>query len=84
MACVSTAHCYAGYVIPPNYDSMIAKLIVHGKDRAQAIDFLEQALEEYIIEGPSTTIGFHQRLIRDARFVHNDYTTKFIDEEFLK
>jgi len=78
------SHCYAGYVIPPNYDSMIAKLIVHGRDRDEAVRILDQALSEYIIEGPATTIGFHQRLIRDARFVHSDYTTSFVDEEFLR
>ena len=78
------SHCYAGYVIPSNYDSMVAKLIVHGKDRKEAVDFLDQALSEYIIEGPRTTIGFHQRLIRDARFVTSDYTTKFVDDEFLR
>ena len=78
------SHCYAGYVIPSNYDSMVAKLIVHGRDRKEAVDFLDQALSEYIIEGPRTTIGFHQRLIRDARFVTSDYTTKFVDDEFLR
>jgi acetyl-CoA carboxylase biotin carboxylase subunit len=78
------SHCYAGYSIPPNYDSMIAKLIVHGKDRAEAIHLLEVALGEYIIEGPKTTIGFHQRLLKDARFLNNEITTKFIDETFFK
>ena len=78
------SHCYAGYTIPPNYDSMIAKLIVHGSDRREAIRFLDQALSEYIIEGPKTTIGFHQRLIRDVRFVYSEITTKFVDEVFLK
>jgi acetyl-CoA carboxylase biotin carboxylase subunit len=78
------SHCYAGYTIPPHYDSMIAKLIVHGSDRAEAIRFLGHALDEYIIEGPRTTIGFHQRLIRDMRFVNSEVTTKFVDEEFLK
>jgi acetyl-CoA carboxylase biotin carboxylase subunit len=78
------SHCYAGYAIPPNYDSMIAKLIVHGGDRREAIRFLDQALSEYIIEGPKTTIGFHQRLIRDVRFVYSEITTKFVDEVFLK
>ena len=78
------SHCYAGYTIPSNYDSMIGKLIVHGRDRTEAIDFLDQALDEYILEGVKTTIGFHQRLIRDARFVNSDFTTKFIDEEFLR
>lgn len=77
------SHCYGGYQIPSNYDSMIAKLIVHGKDRTEAIHFMEQALDEYILEGPRTTIGFHQRLIRDARFVSSDFSTKFVDEEFL-
>jgi acetyl-CoA carboxylase biotin carboxylase subunit len=78
------SHCYAGYSIPPHYDSMIAKLIVHGHDRAEAIRFLDQALAEYIIEGPKTTIGLHQRLIRDVRFVNNEITTKFIDDVFLR
>ena len=78
------SHCFAGYQIPTNYDSMIGKLIVHGRDRQEALAFLDQALDEYIIEGPRTTIGFHQRLIRDARFVQNDFTTKFIDEDFLR
>jgi acetyl/propionyl-CoA carboxylase alpha subunit len=78
------SHCYAGYVIPTNYDSMIGKLIVHGANRTEALAFLDQALDEYIIEGPKTTIGFHQRLIRDARFVSSDFSTKFIDEEFLR
>jgi len=78
------SHCYAGYTIPPHYDSMIAKLIVHGRDRTEAIRFLAQALDEYIIEGPRTTIGFHERLLRDSRFVHSEVTTKFVDEEFLR
>ena len=78
------SHCYAGYSIPPNYDSMIAKLIVHGKDRAEAIQLLNVALGEYIIEGPKTTIGFHQRLLKDARFLNNEVTTRFVDEAFSK
>ncbi len=78
------SHCYAGYSIPPNYDSMIAKLIVHGKDRAEAVQLLEIALSEYIIDGPKTTIGFHQRLLKDARFLRNEVTTKFVDEVFFK
>ncbi|GDY12640.1 acetyl-CoA carboxylase biotin carboxylase subunit [Planctomycetota bacterium] len=78
------SHCYAGYSIPPNYDSMIAKLIVHGDTREEAIRFLSQALDEYIIEGVKTTIGFHQRLLKDVRFVNNEVTTKFVDEVFLR
>ncbi|HYE08134.1 MAG TPA: acetyl-CoA carboxylase biotin carboxylase subunit [Planctomycetota bacterium] len=78
------SHCFAGYTIPPNYDSMIAKLIVHGKDREEALRLMQLALDDYIIEGPKTTIGFHQRLMRDARFVNSLVHTKFIDDEFLK
>ncbi len=78
------SHCYAGYMIPPNYDSMIAKLIVHGSDRADALRILEQALSEYYIDGIKTTIGFHQRLIRDPRFVNNEVTTKWVDDVFMK
>jgi acetyl-CoA carboxylase biotin carboxylase subunit len=78
------SHCYAGYTIPPNYDSMIAKLIVHGDTRAEALRFLDQALSEYIIEGIKTTIPFHQRLIRDVRFVNNEVTTKWVDEVFMR
>jgi acetyl-CoA carboxylase biotin carboxylase subunit len=78
------SHCYAGYMIPPHYDSMIAKLIVHGTDRADALRLLEQALAEYYIDGIKTTIGFHQRLIRDPRFVNNEVTTKWVDDVFMK
>ena len=78
------SHCYAGYTIPPHYDSMIAKLIVHGTDRADAIRILEHALGDYVIDGIKTTIGFHQRLIRDARFLNNEVTTKWVDEVFMK
>ena len=78
------SHCYAGYMIPPHYDSMIAKLIVHGTDRADALHLLEQALAEYYIDGIKTTIGFHQRLIRDPRFVNNEVTTKWVDDVFMK
>jgi acetyl-CoA carboxylase, biotin carboxylase subunit len=78
------SHCYAGYTIPPNYDSMIAKLIVHGDTREEAVQLLQLALGEYIIEGPKTTIGFHQRLLKDARFLNNQVTTKWVDEVFMK
>ncbi|MCS6969606.1 MAG: acetyl-CoA carboxylase biotin carboxylase subunit [Planctomycetota bacterium] len=78
------SHCYTGYVIPPHYDSMIAKLIVHGADRSEALRILDRALAEYYIEGVKTTLGFHQRLIRDPRFVNNEVTTKWVDEVFCK
>jgi acetyl-CoA carboxylase biotin carboxylase subunit len=72
-------HAYAGYVIPPYYDSMIAKLIVRGKTRQEAIAKMERALEEFIIEGVHTTIPFHRRLMRDARFRAGEFTTKFLE-----
>ena len=78
------SHCYAGYTIPPHYDSMIGKLIVHGKDRADALKILELALSETILDGIKTTIPFHQRLIRDPRFVNNEVTTKWVDDVFMK
>ncbi len=78
------SHCYAGYTIPPNYDSMIAKLVVHGNNRAEAIKMMEHALAEYVIEGPKTTIGFHQRLLKNPAFLNSQVTTKWVDEVFLK
>ncbi|MCS7082158.1 MAG: acetyl-CoA carboxylase biotin carboxylase subunit [Bacteroidetes bacterium] len=72
-------HAYAGYVIPPYYDSMIAKLIVRGKTRQEAIAKMERALEEFIIEGVHTTIPFHRRLMQDTRFRAGDFTTKFLE-----
>lgn len=76
-------HAYAGYVIPPNYDSMIAKLITVAQTREEAITKMERALSEYIIEGVHTTIPFHQALMKNERFRKGDFNTKFL-EEFWK
>lgn len=76
-------HAYAGYVIPPNYDSMIGKLITVAQTREEAITKMERALAEYIIEGVKTTIPFHQALMKDERFRKGEFTTKFL-EEFWK
>ena len=76
-------HAYAKYVIPPYYDSMIAKLIAHGKTREEAILKARWALDEFIIEGIPTTIGFHKKILRDKRFVSGDFNTSLI-EEILK
>ena len=76
-------HAYAGYVIPPNYDSMISKLITVAQTREEAITKMERALSEYIIEGVATTIPFHQALMKNERFRAGDFNTKFI-EEFWK
>ena len=72
-------HVYAGYVIPPNYDSMISKLIVVAQTRDEAILKMKRALDEYIIEGIKTTIPFHQKLMEDPKFNEGDFTTSFMD-----
>ena len=68
-------HAFAGYRIPPTYDSMIAKLIVRDKTRARAIEKMRRALDEFIVEGVKTTIPFHQQLLRDERFRAGDFDT---------
>jgi acetyl-CoA carboxylase biotin carboxylase subunit len=72
-------HVYAGYTIPPNYDSMISKLIVVAQTREEAILKMRRALDEYIIQGVKTTIPFHQKLMQDPKFIEGDFTTKFMD-----
>ncbi len=72
-------HVYAGYRIPPNYDSLIAKLIVHGATRDEAIDRMERALDEFIIEGIETTISFHRAVMKDPIFRSGRFTTKFLE-----
>jgi len=72
-------HAYAGYVIPPNYDSMISKLITVAQTREEAITKMQRALDEYIIEGIKTTIPFHQKLMKDPQFRAGNFTTKFME-----
>jgi acetyl-CoA carboxylase biotin carboxylase subunit len=72
-------HSYAGYVIPPHYDSMISKLIVVAQTREEAITKMERALDEYIIEGIKTTIPFHQKLMKNEQFRSGNFTTSFMD-----
>ena len=72
--------CYQGYEISPFYDSMIAKIIVWGKDRNDAIQRMKRALGETIIEGPFTTIPFHQKLLEHEVFVGGNFNTKFLEE----
>ena len=72
-------HAYANYMIPPFYDSMIAKLITVAQTREEAIAKMERALEEFIIEGIKTTIPFHQKLMKDEKFRKGEYTTKFME-----
>ncbi len=73
-------HVYAGYVIPPFYDSMISKLITVAQTREEAITKMERALGEYIIEGVKTTIPFHQELMKQPKFRDGKITTKFLEE----
>ncbi len=73
------SHVYAGYVIPPYYDSMIGKLITVAQTRAEAIDTMYRALSEYVIEGVKTTIPFHLQLMKDERFRSGDFNTKFLE-----
>ena len=72
-------HVYAGYSIPPHYDSMISKLIVVAQTREEAILKMKRALDEYIIEGVKTTIPFHQKLMENPGFNSGNFTTKFMD-----
>jgi acetyl-CoA carboxylase biotin carboxylase subunit len=73
------SHVYAGYTIPPNYDSMIAKLITVAQTRDEAIAKMFRALSEFVIEGVQTTIPFHLKLMQDENFKAGNYTTKFLE-----
>jgi acetyl-CoA carboxylase biotin carboxylase subunit len=74
-------HVYAGYDLPTAYDSLLAKIIVWGEDRAQAIANLDRALADTCIEGVTTTLSFHQRLLSEDAFMRNDTHTQFIKEQ---
>ena len=78
------SHVYAGYVIPPYYDSMIGKLITVARTRNEAIDTMYRALSEYVIEGVKTTIPFHLQLMQDERFRSGDFNTKFLESFKLR
>ena len=73
-------HEYAGYTIPPNYDSMIAKLITTAQTREEAINKMKRALDEFVIEGVNTTIPFHRQLMDHPDYVNGNYTTKFMED----
>ncbi len=74
------SHAYAGYIIPPYYDSMIGKLITFGKDRREAMDQMSRALGEYMITGVKTTISFQQAILQDPNFRRGVYSTNFIEQ----
>ncbi|MDC3179402.1 acetyl-CoA carboxylase biotin carboxylase subunit [Flavobacteriales bacterium] len=73
-------HVYGGYTISPNYDSMIAKIITTDRKRAEAINKMRRALDEFIIEGIKTTIPFHRKLMDDPNYIKGVYTTKFMED----
>ena len=77
-------HVYSGYTIPPNYDSMIAKLIVTAQNREEAIQKMRRALDEFVIEGIKTTIPFHRQLMDDPNYISGNYTTKFMEDFEIK
>ncbi len=74
-------HVYAGYTVPPYYDSLLAKVIVHGNDREEALTRMGQALDSFILEGVTTTIPFLARVIRHPDFVTGDIDTRFLERE---
>ena len=77
-------HVYAGYSIPPNYDSMIAKLITTAQTREEAIHKMKRALDEFVIEGIKTTIPFHRQLMDHPEYIAGNYTTKFMEDFEIK
>ena len=77
-------HVYSGYTIPPNYDSMIAKLITTAQTREEAINKMKRALDEFVIEGIKTTIPFHRQLMDEPDYIAGNYTTKFMESFKMK
>jgi acetyl-CoA carboxylase biotin carboxylase subunit len=77
-------HLYAGYTVPPYYDSLIAKVLVHGKDRAEALVRMHQALDGFIIEGVTTTIPFLMKVIEHPVFQDGRVDTKFVERDFMQ
>ncbi len=78
------SHVYPGYNVPPFYDSLLGKLVVWGKDRAEAIARAQRALDEFIIDGVHTTIPFHILALRHPKFISGDFDTSFVDKHMLK
>ena len=77
-------HCYAGYHVPPFYDSLLAKLIVFAPTRAEAVQKMAGALEEFTVEGVHTTIPFHRRVMRNDVFKSGNYDTSFLERHYQK
>jgi len=75
-------HAYEKYVVPPHYDSLVGKVIAHGRDRSEALARMRRALEFFVVEGVHTTIPLHRRIMQDPGFVRGEFSTRFM-EEFL-
>ena len=75
---------YAGYTIPPTYDSMIAKIIVHGKNREESINKMKSSISELVVEGITTNAEFILKILDDEDFKTNNYDTSFINKKFEK
>ncbi len=74
------SHIYAEYRVPPFYDSLLAKLIVHGRDRQEAIRRMQRALDEFVVTGIHTTVPFHQKVMSHSRFIEGQFHTGFVEE----
>ena len=77
-------HCHPGYIIPPYYDSLIAKLIATGNDRAQTIERMKFALNHFVVSGVETNISFHQRLMGHPDFIKGDISTRWLEDTVLR
>ena len=78
------SHVYPGYEISPYYDSMIGKLIIHGRTRAETIKICKRALDEFVIEPIKTTIPFHRRIMSNPAFLRGKFSTDFVERLFEK
>jgi acetyl-CoA carboxylase biotin carboxylase subunit len=78
------SHVYDGYTVPPNYDSMIGKLIAHGPSRKQAMTRMRVALDEMVLKGLVTNVGLHQRLIRDEGFKAGQTNIHYLEQQLKK
>ena len=74
-------HVYSGYIIPPHYDSMIAKLITTAQTREEAINKMKRALDEFVIEGITTTIPLHKKLLNHKKFIESDFNVSWLDKD---
>ena len=77
------SHVYVNYTVPPNYDSLIGKIIVYGNNREQAISKMQVALSETIVEGINTNISLHRKLLNDENFISGDFSINFLEDKFM-